>query len=68
MKKDRNLTKLIAWLAFGIAIGTSIIRLYLLNIQSSSSISSSTINSVSYLGYAIVLLLLLLFWYKKRRL
>lgn len=65
MKKDRNFISFIAWSAFGIALGTSIIRLYLLITQSNSNVSSSTIDLVTFFGYALSILLAVFYVYKK---
>lgn len=65
MKKNSIFLKIIPWLAFGIAMGVTIIKLYLLNKQNQYNISSSNIDLILYWGYGISILLLLL-WYKKK--
>lgn len=67
MKKDRKLKKSIAWIAFGVAISTTIIRLYLLSVQNTFSISSATINVFSYFGYIGSLILLIFYYIGKSR-
>lgn len=67
MKERKYSLHFIAWLAFGVAIGTSLIRLVLLLTQHSSDITSDTINLVSSIGYVLSLLLIIFYFYKKRK-
>ena len=55
----KNTKKILIWIAFGLAISTSALRIFLLSNQLSNNTSSEFINLISYLGYGISLALLI---------